>query len=247
MPIDVCKTMLQVRGSRGYQELLRRMRGPRGYTTLWAGSSATFLTSLAGHLPWYSTYNYLGATLPMPAMVVASPGNGSGRSGGGKGIGEADAGEVVWVTPVDRTVGKGLVAAVAPERPSDYFSSSCPPLFAWAWWGAPWVTHTPSKGQDLSKPPLPRHHHQRHYCLYRTDDPGLFFTRALRNGFIGFSASVVSDCITNCLRVVKAIRQAEAISYVDAAKLVIRADGLPGLFGRGLKVSTSSRRWSHFI
>lgn len=59
----------------------------------------------------------------------------------------------------------------------------------------------------------------------------------LRAAFIGFCASVVSDTISNSLRVVKTYRQVNdtRISYTEAAKQVIRQDGRIGLFGRGLK------------
>lgn len=59
----------------------------------------------------------------------------------------------------------------------------------------------------------------------------------LRAAFIGFCASVVSDTISNSLRVVKTYRQVNdtRISYTEAAKRVIRQDGRLGLFGRGLK------------
>ncbi|KAF1843041.1 mitochondrial carrier [Cucurbitaria berberidis CBS 394.84] len=59
----------------------------------------------------------------------------------------------------------------------------------------------------------------------------------LRAAFIGFCASVVSDTISNSLRVVKTYRQVNdtRISYTEAAKRVIRQDGRLALFGRGLK------------
>ncbi|TVY83878.1 hypothetical protein LSUE1_G001800 [Lachnellula suecica] len=58
----------------------------------------------------------------------------------------------------------------------------------------------------------------------------------LRLAFIGFVASVVSDSISNSLRVVKTYRQVNEIkvSYAEAARRVIHDDGVLGLFGRGL-------------
>jgi len=58
-----------------------------------------------------------------------------------------------------------------------------------------------------------------------------------RRAFIGFVASVVSDTVSNSLRVVKTYRQVNEtrIGYLNAAKAVIAVDGLRGLFGRGLK------------
>ena len=59
----------------------------------------------------------------------------------------------------------------------------------------------------------------------------------LRAAFIGFCASVVSDTISNSLRVVKTYRQVHdtQVSYTEAARRVVRQDGRRGLFGRGLK------------
>lgn len=59
----------------------------------------------------------------------------------------------------------------------------------------------------------------------------------LRNGFIGFSAAVLSDCCSNSLRVIKTTKQTNknTISYLDTTKLIIKEDGISGLFGRGLK------------
>jgi hypothetical protein len=59
----------------------------------------------------------------------------------------------------------------------------------------------------------------------------------LRNGFIGFNAAVISDCCSNSLRVIKTTKQTSknTISYIDTTKLIIKEDGISGLFGRGLK------------
>lgn len=58
-----------------------------------------------------------------------------------------------------------------------------------------------------------------------------------RNAVIGFSASAVSDTISNSIRVLKTTKQSSpvAISYRQAAQLVIDKDGVQGLFLRGLK------------
>lgn len=59
----------------------------------------------------------------------------------------------------------------------------------------------------------------------------------LRNGLIGFSAAVISDCCSNSLRVIKTTKQTHStpISYTDSVKLILKDDGIGGLFGRGLK------------
>ncbi|KAF9039316.1 mitochondrial carrier protein [Panaeolus papilionaceus] len=58
-----------------------------------------------------------------------------------------------------------------------------------------------------------------------------------RRAFIGFAASIISDSVSNSLRVVKTYRQVNEtrIGYAAAARAVIATDGLRGLFGRGLK------------
>ena len=65
--------------------------------------------------------------------------------------------------------------------------------------------------------------------------PSLPLTLA-RNAGLGFCASAVADTITNSLRVVKTFRQTSElpISYSDAIRAVVKADGWRGLFGRGL-------------
>lgn len=61
----------------------------------------------------------------------------------------------------------------------------------------------------------------------------------LRNAAIGFIASLVSDTISNSIRVIKTTKQAVAakhsVSYGEAISMVLAADGWSGLFGRGLK------------
>ncbi|ROW11297.1 hypothetical protein VMCG_00865 [Cytospora schulzeri] len=58
-----------------------------------------------------------------------------------------------------------------------------------------------------------------------------------RLALIGFCASIVSDSVSNSLRVVKTYRQVNEtrVTYTEAARLVVLQDGLLGLFGRGLK------------
>jgi len=58
-----------------------------------------------------------------------------------------------------------------------------------------------------------------------------------RNAAIGFAASAVTDTLTNAIRVLKTYRQtsADVVSYADAARHIVRTDGLLGLWGRGLK------------
>ncbi|KAH9961905.1 mitochondrial carrier [Russula dissimulans] len=95
---------------------------------------------------------------------------------------------------------------------------------AWATAAATFVGHYPWFGTynqlDKSLPP-----------------PTTLGQQILRQAFIGFVASVISDTVSNSLRVVKTYRQVNEtrIAYFDAARAVIATDGLRGLFGRGLK------------
>lgn len=59
----------------------------------------------------------------------------------------------------------------------------------------------------------------------------------VRNAFIGFCSSVVSDTISNSLRVVKTTKQTsvEPVTYPQAVRNILAKDGYVGLFGRGLK------------
>ena len=59
----------------------------------------------------------------------------------------------------------------------------------------------------------------------------------LRNGFIGFSAAIVSDSCSNSFRVIKTTKQTYPtnISYLSITKNIVKNDGITGLLGRGLK------------
>mmetsp|Transcript_5866 Transcript_5866/g.13993 ORF Transcript_5866/g.13993 Transcript_5866/m.13993 type:complete len:445 (-) Transcript_5866:85-1419(-) len=57
----------------------------------------------------------------------------------------------------------------------------------------------------------------------------------LRNGGIGFCASVCSDTVSNSLRVVKTLRQTmDTTSYWGLVRRVVETDGVSSLLGRGL-------------
>jgi len=64
----------------------------------------------------------------------------------------------------------------------------------------------------------------------------------VRAAFIGFCASIVSDSISNSMRVVKTTKQTSAvpISYTEALGLVLAKDGWRGVMGRGLKTKLLS-------
>lgn len=61
--------------------------------------------------------------------------------------------------------------------------------------------------------------------------------RLARNALIGFSSSLISDSVSNSVRVIKTYRQThdQVIPYRQAILEVVEKDGISGLFGRGLK------------
>ena len=61
MPIDACKTHMQVEGSMAPLMAKLKTNGPR---VLYNGSLASAGATFAGHYPWFATYNYLSATIP---------------------------------------------------------------------------------------------------------------------------------------------------------------------------------------
>jgi len=63
MPIDACKTILQVEGANGLQKLGAKIR-TGGVGVLWHGSIGAMSATFVGHYPWFFTYNYLQENLP---------------------------------------------------------------------------------------------------------------------------------------------------------------------------------------
>lgn len=59
----------------------------------------------------------------------------------------------------------------------------------------------------------------------------------MRNAFIGFMSSMVSDTCSNSIRVIKTTRQTlgKEMDYLKIVKMIVDKDGWGGLFGRGLK------------
>lgn len=61
MPVDACKTTMQVEGSMAPLITKIKTNGPK---VLYNGSLASASATFAGHYPWFATYNYLSATIP---------------------------------------------------------------------------------------------------------------------------------------------------------------------------------------
>mmetsp|Transcript_8807 Transcript_8807/g.17418 ORF Transcript_8807/g.17418 Transcript_8807/m.17418 type:complete len:342 (+) Transcript_8807:155-1180(+) len=74
------------------------------------------------------------------------------------------------------------------------------------------------------------------------NDPNYTLKKLSRNAVIGFSASAVSDTVSNSIRVLKVTKQTsiEPITYSQAFKMVVEKDGLSGVFFRGLQTKILS-------
>lgn len=64
MPLDASKTALQVQGEDGLNQLLERVK-VAGPGSLYKGALAQAAATAAGHFPWFLTYNFLNAELPV--------------------------------------------------------------------------------------------------------------------------------------------------------------------------------------
>ena len=75
-----------------------------------------------------------------------------------------------------------------------------------------------------------------------TPPPSKPLLRLVRNAAIGLCAGVVSDCVSNSIRVVKTVVQTSDVplSYWEGAMLVVEQDGPIGLLLRGLTVKIIS-------
>ena len=62
------------------------------------------------------------------------------------------------------------------------------------------------------------------------------FTKLSRRAAIGFASSVVSDCVSNGVRVLKTVKQTSQVqvTYGDVLSNLLQTEGVWGLMGRGL-------------
>ena len=63
LPIDAWKTSKQVNGVNGLKVLLEKYR-KFGVPAFYQGGMASAFATMAGHYPWFVTYNYLDLYLP---------------------------------------------------------------------------------------------------------------------------------------------------------------------------------------
>eukprot|EP00239_Pterosperma_sp_CCMP1384_P012017 CAMPEP_0197859576 /NCGR_PEP_ID=MMETSP1438-20131217/34227_1 /TAXON_ID=1461541 /ORGANISM="Pterosperma sp., Strain CCMP1384" /LENGTH=351 /DNA_ID=CAMNT_0043476107 /DNA_START=241 /DNA_END=1296 /DNA_ORIENTATION=- len=63
MPVDACKTIMQVEGKGGFQALMQKVR-VGGPSVMWHGALGASAATFVGHYPWFFTYNTLNELLP---------------------------------------------------------------------------------------------------------------------------------------------------------------------------------------
>lgn len=69
MPLETCKTVLQVDGSTGFQRLIAKvMKG--NISVLYQGSAACLLVSTVSHYPWFYVYNLLDKTMKKSTDLI---------------------------------------------------------------------------------------------------------------------------------------------------------------------------------
>jgi hypothetical protein len=72
MPIDTCKTVMQVDGGEGLKRLYDKIKETKSIHLLYQGSLASAAATAVGHFPWFLTYNYLNEILPSDQRIVDS-------------------------------------------------------------------------------------------------------------------------------------------------------------------------------
>jgi len=69
MPIDTCKTVLQVDSREGFRALMRRVRAGK-ISALYQGAAATAVSSTIGHYPWFVIYNGLSSAEWLEKLIA---------------------------------------------------------------------------------------------------------------------------------------------------------------------------------
>ncbi len=71
MPIDTCKTVLQVDSTVGFRALMRKVKSGQ-IGLLYQGSAALCLSAMIAHYPWFYCYNYLSKAPWLPPLVPSA-------------------------------------------------------------------------------------------------------------------------------------------------------------------------------
>lgn len=63
VPLETCKTVLQVDGSKGFQKLLSKLK-EGNFFVLYQGTTATIASTFLSHYPWFLVYHWLDRIVP---------------------------------------------------------------------------------------------------------------------------------------------------------------------------------------
>jgi len=68
MPIDTCKTVLQVDSAEGFRQLMRRVKAGK-IGVLYQGAVAYAISAIVSHYPWFAVYNYLSKSETVKSLI----------------------------------------------------------------------------------------------------------------------------------------------------------------------------------
>jgi len=74
MPIDTCKTVMQIEGSHGLSLLLDKVRNNGRVDLLYSGAVANAASAWIGHYPWFYTYNLLSKNEALVRLITWNTG-----------------------------------------------------------------------------------------------------------------------------------------------------------------------------
>jgi len=69
MPIDTCKTVLQVDSVEGFRDLMRKLRAGK-IGVLYTGSLANVVSAIVSHYPFFYTFNYLSRSPALHRIIT---------------------------------------------------------------------------------------------------------------------------------------------------------------------------------
>jgi Mitochondrial carrier protein len=71
MPLDTCKTVLQVDSAPGFAILWRKVKAGN-IGVLYQGAAAMAVAAMMGHYPWFYTYNMLSQSIVVESLIASS-------------------------------------------------------------------------------------------------------------------------------------------------------------------------------
>lgn len=71
MPIDTCKTVLQVDSEQGFRDLIRKVKSGK-ISVLYQGGLANAIAAICAHYPWFFTYNTLSRSIMINKLIKSN-------------------------------------------------------------------------------------------------------------------------------------------------------------------------------